>query len=104
MAQQTYFPVRRQAPNDHLDWTLDHTKWLPSGDKIVLSEWDVVTPADATLRVVREGGHSPTYTDSSATVWLESGEENVSYRVRNRVETLEGRRKDRSFLLEVMPQ
>lgn len=104
MAQQTYFPVRRQAPNDHLDWALDHSRWLPSGDKIISSDWEVVTPADATLRVVREGSHSPSYTDNTATVWLESGEENVAYRVRNRVLTLEGRRKDRSFILEVMAQ
>lgn len=102
--QQTYFPVRRQAPNDHLDWSLDHSKWLPSGDAIIQSEWAVVTPADATLRVVQEGSHTPSHTDTVTTVWLESGAANIAYRVRNRVLTLEGRRKDRSFILEVMEQ
>jgi hypothetical protein len=111
--QQTYFVVRRQDPSDHLNWSLDHSRWIPSGDRISDSTWTIdgiaystlsVVPADVLLRVVTEDPHAPSFTDTLTTVWLESGGEHIAYYVRNHVETEQGLKKDRTFIMEVMRQ
>lgn len=77
-------------PNSLLDFGVDWSSWLASGETISTSEWDV--PAGLT-----EG--ASTESDGITTVWLSGGTAGTTYRVRNRVSTSASRVDDRSFFV-----
>jgi hypothetical protein len=79
-------------PNAVLDWKVDWTAWLASGETITTSTW--IVPTGITK-------DSDTHTGTAATVWLSGGTVNVSYEVTNRVVTSAGRTDDRTIRINV---
>jgi hypothetical protein len=79
-------------PNALLDYSIDWYDWLnPLGDQILTSTW-VATPG---ITITTD-----TNTLTNTTVWLEGGVQGV-YRVTNTIETLGGRRDERSLTIRV---
>lgn len=77
-------------PDAVLDYLLDWTAWLPEDDIIS----DVEFIADEGITVEEH-----TFTDTTATVWLSSGEDKTKYLVTCRITTQAGRVDDRSFII-----
>ena len=84
-------------PNEVLDYDIDWSQRLDSGDTISTSSWSVVSP-DAAL-VIDSNTHSGTATK----VWLSGGTvlEQGAYLVRNRIVTANGRTMDQSVKLRI---
>ncbi len=82
----------QQDPNALLDYTLDWTAWLDTGETIDTSEWFV----DAGLTV---GATSSA--DGLNTVWLSGGTDGVTYRVTNRISSSDNRVDERSFYVRI---
>lgn len=71
-------------------------KWIPDGDTIVVSTWTVSGP-DNLLTTA-----DPQILDSNQTVvWLSGGTVDADYTVTNHIETQNGRKDDRSFVVHV---
>jgi hypothetical protein len=107
------YDVYRQDPSDRLNYGWDYSKLLGSGDRVISSVYEIdgiayanvdPIPADVTVKVSDTVPHLPTFTDTSTTVWLESGGSNLAYFVRNRIESEQGIIKDSTFILEIMRQ
>ena len=77
-------------PNATLDYHVDWTIWLASGETISTSSW--VVPSGLT-------SSSPSATGTRATVWLSGGTAEALYTVTNRIVTTANRTEDRSFIL-----
>jgi hypothetical protein len=107
------FDVYRQDPSDRLNYSWDHSKLVGSGDALNSSTWVVdgiayanvdPIPADVTVRILDTAPHNPAMTATHTTVWLESGGDRLAYYIRNSVETVNGLKKDKTFILEIMRQ
>jgi hypothetical protein len=83
-------------PDATLDYHRDWSEWLVDGDTITSSEW--IVPDDFE---VGTGEKAPSFTSSTATVWLSGGEPRRAYRVTNRITTTQGRVDDRSLVILV---
>jgi len=85
-------------PDSKLDYTIDWSRYLYNlgGDIINQSEW-LVTDGD--VQIVTSP--APSYTDDTATVWLEGGTVGTSCTITNRITTAGGRIEDRSFVLTI---
>jgi hypothetical protein len=79
-------------PEAVLDYTLDWTAWLPSGDRIV-----ALTASPETGIVV----DSSNFTDTDTTVWVSGGTAGSSYDVTFHITTDGGREDDRSITLKI---
>ena len=79
-------------PNAVLDYTVDWSSWLVSGDTISVSVW--VVPAGITK-------DSDTSNTTEATVWLSGGTVGLSYRLTNRITTTDGRTDERSLTVAI---
>ena len=82
-------------PDAKLDYSVDWTLWLPTGDAVDTSTW-AVSP---------EG---PTLTSSTididgkiTTIWFEGGTAGSKYVLTNHIITTEGREDDRSITLKL---
>lgn len=84
--------TKTKDPDANLDYAIDWSDWLDTGDTIATSTWLVPTGLTA-------GTDSNTTT--SATIWLSGGKGGVSYLVTNRITTTAGRETDRSFTVSV---
>ena len=82
-------------PQSVLDYAVDWSSWLASGDTITSSSWSVSGP-DSALVI-----DTDTNDDSSATVWLSGGSIALTYKVVNRVVTDQGRTDDRTIEIEI---
>ena len=82
--------VYRKDPDATLDYTVDWSAWLATGDIIVSSDW--VVPSGLTEV-------TDAHTQTSATVWLSGGVEGAEYLVTNRVTTDDGRIDDRTIVV-----
>jgi len=91
MAEQT-FRATKDA-NATLDYTLDWSQWLMSGDALASSTW--TTTAGLTVDSDRLDA------DNTTTVWLSGGTAGRSYTVTNRITTDDGRTDDRSIVVYV---
>jgi len=83
-------------PDAVLDYGLDWTAWLPSGDTIQSSEWIVTMNSGA---VVMSGGlvvDSSTHDSNSTLVWLSGGDAGTTYKLTNRIITTDGRTQDQT--------
>lgn len=80
-------------PDAILDYTIDWSSWLATGDTISASVWT----ADEGITV--EDGD--TFDDDSTTVWLSGGTAGAVYRVVNHVTTTGGREDDRTLEIQV---
>lgn len=85
----------RQDPDAVLDYKVDWSAWLPTGDTITTSTF----AADDGITLTLESND-----DTTATVWISGGVAGQKYSVTNHVETLGGRATDRSFTLQVQEQ
>lgn len=80
-------------PSDRLDYAIDWTAHLDTGDTLSAVEWSV-TPAGLTLGAHNEDGNK-------ASVWIEGGLAGTTYTVTCRAVTTAGRQYDRSARLFV---
>lgn len=80
-------------PNAVLDYRVDWTQWLDSGETITAATW--IVPDGLT-------SSSESFDSVSATVWLAGGTVGQTYTVTNRVTTTAGRTDDRSFRVRVV--
>lgn len=78
--------------NAKLDFAIDWTPWLQSGDTITTATWTV--PAGIT-----QATPAPSVTGGKATIWLEGGTVGASYAVTCRVTTTQGRIDDRTITI-----
>lgn len=83
-------------PDAVLDYKMDWTAWLGETDIIVASSWKV----DSNEIVV----NSDSFTDTDTTVWLSGGLNRKKYLITNSIETDDGRKDDRSFLIKCLEQ
>ena len=83
-------------PDAVLDYKMDWTAWLGETDIIVASSWKV----DNEEIVV----DSDSFTDTDTTVWLSGGLNRKKYLITNSIETDDGRKDDRSFLIKCLEQ
>lgn len=81
-------------PDALLDYTIDWSSYL-SGDTIASVEW--IVPAGITMDSQEE-------TDTTATIWLQGGEDKQDYDVVCRVTTVGGRVDDRTIVIRVREQ
>lgn len=90
-------PIKKfvKDPDATLDYSMRWDAWLPSGDTIVSAAWSV-DDGDGALTV-----DSSSIVSGVPTVWLSGGTVNVTYRVRCRITTTEGRIDDRSYAIFV---
>lgn len=79
-------------PNAVLDYNVDWSDWLATGETISTSTWTV--PAGLTKT-------TDSATSAVATAWITSGTAGVEYLVTNRIITSAGRTDDRSIRLSV---
>ena len=76
-----------------LDYNVDWTDWLESGDTIQTSVW-TVEPG-----ITQD---SESETGQVATIWLSGGMAGRSYRVTNQIVTTAGRTNDQPMIIEVL--
>jgi hypothetical protein len=74
-------------PDAVLDYAVDWSAWLPTGDTIVASTWAVPTGITQTTP-------PPSFTDTAATIWLAGGTLGQTYELVNHVTTAQGRQDD----------
>ena len=86
-------------PKGVLDYALDWSQYLPTGDTITTSTWTVATviPGDPTPLTVGVTSHTAT----TATVWLSAGTVGSSYIVENEIMTSGGRTDERSVKVSI---
>lgn len=77
-------------PDATLDYQIDWSSWLATGETISSSAWIV---PDGLTEV------SDSNTTTTATIWLSGGTDGESYRITNRVTTTAGRTDDRTITL-----
>lgn len=80
-------------PNDILDYVVDWTSWLPEGDTISTSTFELEPGAEI---VLGSGIQAPSHTANTTTMWLTGGVEGKMYAITNRIVTAQGRQKDRT--------
>lgn len=91
-----------QDPDERLDWTRTWDDWLPEGDIIEACEWFVESDDDdnSPLVIIDEPGFEASFDDTSCTVWLQGGTLGREYQVTCRITTVQGRIKDKTFIIE----
>lgn len=82
-------------PQAKLDYAVDWSAWLQSGETINASTWTV--PAGIT-----QSTPEPSNTATVATIWLTGGTIGQLYAVTNHITTSMGREDDRSLFLRVV--
>lgn len=85
-------PVKYKDPQAFLDYSIDWSAWLPSGDTIVTSTW----MADGGITISME-----TNTSTTSTVWIAGGTTNVLHRATNQITTAAGRINNQSISIAV---
>lgn len=91
MAEQT-FRVTKDA-NAVLDYTMDWSQWLATGDDLATSTWTTTTGLVKDSDVLDA--------DNTTTVWLSGGTPGQTYVATNRITTTGGRTDDRSITVFV---
>lgn len=84
MAVQTY----RKDPDANLDYGIDWSDWLASGETISVSAWTV--PSGITEGTKSNDG-------TTVKVWLSGGTAGEIYTISNKITTSDGRIDERSF-------
>lgn len=79
-------------PNAVLDYQISWGNWLGTSETIATSTWIVDTG------ITKD---SDTNTDTTATIWLSGGEQNIDYTVTNRIVTNQNRTNDQSLTIKV---
>ena len=93
----------RKTSNEFLDYTIDWSKWLASGDSLTSSTWTITQ-----IETVEEGDPGPltgsvqTNTTTMATIWLADGIVGESYDITNSIKTSAGRQEDRTIRILII--
>lgn len=82
-------------PQAKLDYTVDWTAWLQTGETITTSTWTV--PAGITQTTP-----APSISGGKTTIWLSGGTVSTRYVLVNHIVTSQGREDDRSLPIDVM--
>jgi hypothetical protein len=86
-------PEFKKDPSSILDYTIDWTAWLPSGDTISSSSWTV----DSGIT-----NYADSNTTTAATIWLSGGTAGVIYKATNTIVTANGRTDQRTLNINVI--
>lgn len=86
MAQAQIYRIKKD-PDAVLDYSMDWSAWLITGDSVSASDW--IAETGITI-------DSETVNGDITTVWLSGGTEQQTYTVTNRITTDDGRIDDRS--------
>lgn len=85
-------------PDAELDYGVDWSDWLQDGETISSSEWAVDSGEGLTL-------DNAAHDDTMTTIWtLPGATVGVTYHLRNRIVTSEGRTDDRTLLIRIVEQ
>lgn len=87
------FPQFIKDPDARLDYEVDWSEWLPTGDAITASLWEC---EDAALVLDDEQ-----FDTNSATVFASAGVLGTTYFVVNRIETGQGRINDQTIRIKI---
>lgn len=87
-------PVIVMTDDEALDYSIDYSRLLRSGETLTASVWTV---ADG----LTKGAYGIDQTEKIATQWLSDGIAGETYQVDNLVTTSEGRKFERSFRVRV---
>lgn len=82
-------------PTAVLDYVVDWTAWLASGETISVSTWTV--PAGITQTTP-----APSTNGTKDTIWLTGGTIGTEYTITNHITTTAGRQNERSFVVSVV--
>ena len=83
-------------PNDILDYDIDWTLALTSGDSILSSTWSIFQ-TDGTITI--QASPAPSYTATVTKLWLSGGTAGQGYILRNTITTAIGDRMEESVLI-----
>ena len=98
--------VWEKDPDAILDYSIQWSSWLSTGDSIVSSVWSI--SASIPMRENSLADINPIVidnsflTDSLSTVWVSAGTVGFKYLLTNRVTTNDGRTDDRHIVLQVI--
>jgi hypothetical protein len=81
-------------PNEVLDYRVDWSSRLDSGDTINGSTFSVAVGDGLTI-------DTSVYTNTTATVWFSGGTSGTTYEILNRITTTDGRTHDQTVKLKV---
>ena len=87
------FPSFVKDPDARLDYEVDWSEWLSTGDTIITSTWE----CDDAALVLDDDAHD----DDSAAVFASGGVIGTSYLMVNRIETAQGRINDQTIKLKI---
>lgn len=82
-------------PDAYLDYTIDWSDWLVSGDTISSSVW-AIAGRDGALTTDANSN-----TTTTASIWLDGGTDTYKYFVTNSITTAAGREDDRTIQVTV---
>lgn len=83
-----------------LDYSVDWSNWMPTGDSIAASTWTV----DAGIEHCDEDGTPlDTVNDNVCTVWLAGGSVGYTYAATNQITTVAGRICEYTIKVTVIP-
>jgi hypothetical protein len=103
MTQLTGFRTDREGsyivkdPQAELDFSLDWSSWMDSGDSIATSTWTVQAISGDGANALDNYQDSINTTDHITTVWLRKGVSGNNYRVTNTMVTANGLKDERYF-------
>ena len=86
-------------PEAVLDYLVDWSTWMPSGDAITASSWTITGPDSALT--LGTGAQAPDNTDTTATMWLVGGTLGQRYQAVNHIVTAQGREDDRTLYISI---
>ena len=86
------YPIFAKDPLAILDYKIDWSQWLPTGDTIATSTWQLPTGISLS---------TSTNTTTTTTAWLTGGTPGTSYMVTNKIVTAGGRTDERSLTIQV---
>jgi len=90
MAQPIHTFEEKKDPEAVLDYTIDWSPWLKTGDFITASSWNI-TPPGALSEVLSS------FSNTTTTIWLEDGDRNRIYYATCHIVTNDGREDDRTI-------
>jgi len=88
-------------PDAILDYSLDWSDWLVSGDTILTSVWVVIPAADLIIGDGGNGAPAPSILGVITTVWLIAGAVGVTYLLENTITTTLSRKDQRTVAIVV---
>lgn len=83
-------------PDAVLDYLVDWSAWLPTGDTITASTFTVNSEDDGAIVV-----DDTLFDSTTTTVWLSGGVAGEKYTVTNHITTADGREDDRSITISI---